>query len=229
MVALTSKTITRSESRGAVGVDANLELVRIGDPSACEAFVRTHAGRMLAVARRYLKCEHDSADAVQDAFVSAFRGLASFEGASDVATWLHRIVVNACLMKLRSKARRRVVAIEELLPTFDEDGHHARPVRSWSPRFEELADREEVRAEVRECIEHLPDSYREVLILRDVEDLDTETTAGMLGLSPANVKVRLHRARQALRTQLDPLFAEPSPEVRSREVRGTLPIFNGNP
>lgn len=216
MVALTSKRSTRSVSREADHGDAQLELVRIGDPSACEAFVRAHAGRMLAIARRYLKCEHDSADAVQDAFVSAFRGLASFEGTADVGTWLHRIVVNACLMKLRSKARRRAVAIEELLPTFDEEGHHSQPVRSWSPGFEELSGRKEVCTEVRECVESLPDSYREVLILRDVEEMDTETTAKMLGLTPANVKVRLHRARQALRTLLDPLFAERSLETGSR-------------
>ena len=207
MVTLASERAGRSRSTSATS-DTQLDLVRNGDRTACEAFIIEHAPQMLAVARRYLRCEHDSADAVQDAFVSAFRGLSTFEGAASVSTWLHRIVVNVCLMKLRSKARRRVVAIEDLPQTFDAEGRHTRPVLAWNAGFDAAPDRSEVRAAVRECVEALPDVYREVLILRDIEEMDTDTTAQMLDISPANVKVRLHRARQVLRTLLQPVLSE---------------------
>src|SRR5262249_9659225 len=90
-----------------------LRRIRFGDEDACETLVRQNRGRMLAVARRLLRCEEDRADAVQDAFLSAFRALDSFEGQSSLATWLHRIVVNVCLMKLRSRAPRCSLAIDD--------------------------------------------------------------------------------------------------------------------
>jgi len=182
-----------------------LARVRAGDDSACEALVRQHGGRMLAVARRLLRTEEDSADAVQDAFLAAFRSLDSFEGHSALGTWLHRIVVNVCLMKLRARSRSREVRIEDLLPTFDETGHHSRPVRPWEDQDLLRLTQAETRAHVRACIDRLPDPYRLILVLRDIEELDTEQTAQHLGINPGAVKTRLHRARQALRTLLEPV------------------------
>src|SRR5262249_37886439 len=101
--------------------------LRAGDESASEALVRRHAGRLLAGARRCLTGEADAADAVQDAFLSAFRALDSFREGASLGTWLHRIVVNACLSKLRSRRRRPETSLE-LLPAFDESGRHAAPV-----------------------------------------------------------------------------------------------------
>ncbi len=183
--------------------------VQIGDESACEALVRQHCGRMLAVARRFLRTEEDSADAVQDAFLAAFRSLESFEGNSTLGTWLHRIVVNACLMKLRARSRSREVQIDDLLPTFDESGHDSHPVRRWDNQALARLAQAETRAYVRTCIDRLPNPYREILLLRDIEQLDTEQTARQLGIAPGAVKTRLHRARQALRTLLDPLVLGP--------------------
>lgn len=190
-------------------VRTELEKVRAADPAACEAFVRRHMPRMLAIARRYFRCEHDRADVVQDAFVSAFRAMGSFAGDADIATWLYRIVVNACLMKLRAKSRRPAASIEELLPTFDETGHHAQSISRWSEESDSRFEVDDLQGKVRDAIGQLPDSYREILVLRDVEGFDTETTAQILGTTPANVKVRLHRSRQALRTLLDPFFSGP--------------------
>ena len=181
-----------------------LARIRAGDERACEALVRQHGGRMLVVARRSLRTEEDSADAVQDAFLSAFRSLESFEGNSALGTWLHRIVVNVCLMKLRARSRSQEVRIDDLLPTFDETGHHSHPVRAWQDDALARLTRAETRAHVWACIDRLPDSYREVLVLRDIEELDTEQTAQHLGINPGAVKTRLHRARQALRTLLEP-------------------------
>ena len=124
---------TEDRNRCAPDEVALLERVRAGDERACEALVRQHGGRMLAVARRFLRTEEDSADAVQDAFLSAFRSLEGFERNSGLATWLHRIVVNVCLMRLRARSRSREVRIDDLLPPFDETGHHSHPVRPWEP------------------------------------------------------------------------------------------------
>jgi RNA polymerase sigma-70 factor (ECF subfamily) len=157
------------------------------------------------VARRFLRTEEDSADAVQDAFLSAFRSLEGFERNSALGTWLHRIVVNVCLMRLRARSRSREVRIDDLLPTFDETGRHSHPVRAWEDDVLARLARAETRAQFRACIDRLPDPYREVLVLRDIEELDTEQTAQHLGINPGAVKTRLHRARQALRTLLEPL------------------------
>ena len=182
-----------------------LELARAGDESAWEALVRQHGGHMLSLARRFLRTEEDCADAVQDAFLSAFRGLDGFEGNAALETWLHRIVVNVCLMKLRARSRARELQIDDLLPTFDESGHHSCLVRPWEDQAVSRLTAAETRAHVRACIDRLPISFGEILLLRDIEELTTQQTAQQLGINCGAVKTRLHRARQALRTLLEPV------------------------
>jgi RNA polymerase sigma-70 factor (ECF subfamily) len=191
---------------GREGDASLLSRLRSGEPQAFEVLVRIHTPRLLAVARRLLRNEEDAKDTVQEAFLNAFRSLGSFEGASQVSTWLHRIAVNAALMKLRSQRRRPEDSIEGLLPAFLEDGHHARHPPEWRDSADVLLERREDREFIRACIDELPESYRTVLILRDVEELDTEETARALAVTGSVVKVRLHRARQALRSMLEPRF-----------------------
>jgi RNA polymerase sigma-70 factor (ECF subfamily) len=179
--------------------------LREGDDAAFEELVRTHGGRMLAVARRFLP-EEDARDAVQDALLSAARSIDRFEGTARLSTWLHRIVVNAALMKLRTRKRRPEESIEDLLPTFREDGHMDVPSSPWRESAQQSLERQEVRELVQAQIQNLPESYRAVLLLRDVEEATTQEAADLLGITPANVKVRLHRARQALRGLLAPHF-----------------------
>jgi RNA polymerase sigma-70 factor, ECF subfamily len=179
-----------------------LAALRAGDAAAYETLVRREGGRMLAVARRFLRQEEDARDAVQDAFLQAFRALPRFSGEARLGTWLHRIVVNASLMKLRTRRRKPEEPIDALLPAF-EDGHHAEYVAEWRDGADVLLERAETRAFVRECIDALPETYRTVLLLRDVEELDTDEAARALEVTPSVLKVRLHRARQALRTLLD--------------------------
>ncbi len=179
------------------GLDADASLVarlRRGEPEAFERLVRSESPRLLAVARRLLRNDEDAKDAVQEAFVSAFKSLDSFAGTCQVSTWLHRIAVNCALMRLRSRRRKPEESIEALLPTFLEDGHHTSDPPEWRDSADVLLERREDRDFVRSCIDELPESYRTVLVLRDIEDLDNV------------VKVRLHRARQALRTVLEPRF-----------------------
>ncbi|HLF55736.1 MAG TPA: sigma-70 family RNA polymerase sigma factor, partial [Thermoanaerobaculia bacterium] len=126
------------------------------------------------------------------------------EGQSRISTWLHRIVVNAALMRIRSRKARPEETIEPLLPTFLDDGHSTVFFHPWQESADEMLVRAETLARVRAAIDRLPEAYRTVLLLRDIEELDTAEVAEMLGVTPNAVKIRLHRARQALRTLLDP-------------------------
>jgi RNA polymerase sigma-70 factor (ECF subfamily) len=174
-----------------------------GDPDAYETLVRVHGGRLLSVARRFLPNNEDAQDAVQDAFIKAFRAIGTFEERAQLHTWLHRILVNTALMKIRSRKRRPEESIDDLLPTFQADGHQTTESRDWS---DAIFERKERVTMVRQAIAQLPDHYRVVLTLRDIEERDTMETAAALGTTTTVVKVRLHRARQALRTLLDREF-----------------------
>jgi len=158
---------------------------------------------MLAVAKRLLKSDSEAEDAVQDAFLSAFRSLDQFEGEAKLGTWLHRIVVNAALMRLRTRKRRPETPIEDLLPRFLENGHFLDPPQRWNDDAEQLLQDEERRRWVRDRIDALPETYRTVLLLRDIENLSTQDAAELLSITPNAVKIRLHRARLALRELLD--------------------------
>jgi len=197
----------RAESQG-IDEDRLLARLRTGDDQAYEELVRTFGGRMLAVAIRIVRNEEDAHDVVQAAYLSAFRGLRQFEGGCRLSTWLHRIVVNAALMKLRTRRRRPEESIEALLPRFLEDGHHAEQYSRDDLPADALLEREETRGVVRRCIAELPDRYRSILVMRDIEDISTPEVAAMLGVTPNAVKIRLHRARQALATLLRREFAK---------------------
>lgn len=192
-----------------------------GEEWAFETVVRLYGGRLLAVARRYVRCEEDANDVLQSAYLSAFRGLAHFEGSAQLATWLHRIVVNTALMKIRTRRRKPEESIEDLLPSFHQNGHHLEQFSDWSTPADVLMERRETRQVVRRCIDQLPDSYRTVLLLRDIEERSTQEVAERLQATPTAVKVRLHRARQALSTLLR---RELGPDARSCNHRAAAVI-----
>jgi len=185
-----------------------LARMQAGDEDAFEACVRNYSGRLLLVARRILTNEEDARDAVQDALLSAFKGISRFEGLSRIGTWLHRIVVNAALGRLRSRQRHPELSIEDLLPHFGEGEHQIDPPTPWKATSVAILQQQELRELVQRCISRLPETYRIVLLLRDIEGLSTEETAQMLETTIGVVKTRLHRARQALRSLLDPYFRE---------------------
>ncbi|HXK25472.1 MAG TPA: sigma-70 family RNA polymerase sigma factor [Myxococcota bacterium] len=188
-----------------------LRRLRAGDAAAFETLVRDNGPRLLSVARRMLRSEDDARDAVQEAFLQAFRGIDRFEGGARLSTWLHRIVVNASLMQLRSRSRKPEQPIEELLPRFYEDGHRIDPGPPWRSEAADPIEQRELATRVRAAIDRLPEIYRNVLLLRDIEELDTEETARLLDVKVDTVKVRLHRARQALRALLAPEFTSEGP------------------
>lgn len=180
-----------------------LARLRTGDEDAFETLVRQYGGRMLAVARRFFDCEADARDVLQEAFLAAFKSIGDFKGNSSLATWLHRIVVNAALMNLRQKKRRPIEPINELLPQFDVQGSWADPDANYLPLPLEVLEQRETRAMVRRKIAQLPEVYRVVLVLRDMRRLDTAKVAATLSISDNAVKIRLHRARQALKTIIE--------------------------
>jgi RNA polymerase sigma-70 factor (ECF subfamily) len=188
--------------------------LRAGDELAYETLVREYGGRMLAAARRILASDDDAQDALQDAFISAFKALDTFQGQSQLGTWLHRIAINAALMKLRSQRRRQEQDIESLLPEFTENGHHRASPKEWAQAADGEALRDELRQVVRASIDKLPTPYRVALVLRDIEGLENEQLAEQLGITVNAAKIRVHRARQALRTLLDASFGPSFGEVQ---------------
>lgn len=189
------------------GERALLQRLLERDERAFEQLVTEHAGRMLAAARRILRSDEDAQDAVQEAFLSAFKALERFEGDSRLGTWLHRIAINAALMKLRGQKRRNEQDVQALLPSFNpDDGHHRVAPRKWAEAADDPLVAAESRALVRAKIDELPDGYRVALVLRDLEGLSNDELAERLGVTVNAAKIRVHRARQALKTLLDPHF-----------------------
>jgi RNA polymerase sigma-70 factor, ECF subfamily len=184
--------------------DPDLQLVesaRAGSPSAFEALVRRHAGRVHRQALSILRSQEDARDVSQETFVRAYRHLSTFRGEAKFATWLQRIAANLALMKLRSRRRCPERPIDELLPGFQEDGHHLAAIGTF-PESGHLDDGIIRRDLILEAMSQLPENYREILILRSLQELDTKEAAAQLQISTTAVKLRLHRAHQALRTIL---------------------------
>jgi RNA polymerase sigma-70 factor, ECF subfamily len=188
---------------GAENEDGLLERLKARDEEALETIVRRHGGQMLATARRLLGNDHDARDAVQQAFVSAFKSIAGFNGEARFSTWLHRIVVNAALAQIRSRRRRPELSMDGLLPRFDAAGRWTDGAEQSGWSDEHPMHRQETRQMVLRCIDRLPEIYRTALVLRDIEELDTAEVAEMLAISPNATKIRVHRARQALKSLVE--------------------------
>ena len=177
-----------------------------GDAGALEALMTRHAGRVYRLAYGITRNPADAEEVVQDVFLTVVRKGGSFEGQAALATWMYRVTMNAALNRRRGKRRELEVSLEEHLPHYTEDGHRAGDrsdlLVDWSSTPEEWVLSGESRRVLENAIDSLPDHYRAVLVLRDVEDLSNEEVASIVGDSLASVKSRLHRARMALREQL---------------------------
>jgi len=178
----------------------------MGNDEKAETLVREHIGWMLNLANRLLQDRSLAEDAVQDAFISAFQNLEEFEGRSSLKTWLHRITVNAALTRARQVKRLAEKPLDELLPEFDQQ--ECRVESPWTrlASTQEVMESESLRSRVHEQMMILPDAYRVVLQLRDIEGYDTSEVADLLELSESNVRIRLHRARAALKKLLEPIL-----------------------
>jgi RNA polymerase sigma-70 factor (ECF subfamily) len=177
-----------------------------GDHHAFEEIVTRYEGRVFRLASR-LTSDSDAADVLQDTFLQVYRHLPSFRGESQFGTWLYRIATNAALMHRRARARRPAESLESFLPRFDAQGVHAGTPAELqvAARAEELLDRQLLAEQARAGIERLPDLYREAFVLRDLEEMSTAEVAHVLGIEPATVRQRVHRARLMLRGYLSDL------------------------
>ena len=185
-------------------------LARAGQPGAFDALVRRHTPRIYNLAMGMMRNQADAQDAMQDAFLNAYRRLEGFRGDAAFGSWLYRIATNACLMRMRRRRRRPEVPLELKHPGLAEDGSWERPVEDLSPRVDELFEQKELGRVIRAGMDALPESYQAVFVLADVELKTMKEIAEILDLTVPNVKTRLHRARLKLREYLaDYLAAHP--------------------
>ena len=177
-----------------------------GDDSAFEEIVERFQARVFRLACR-LTSETDAPDVLQETFLQVYRHLSSFRGESQFGTWLYRIATNAALMHRRANARRPAESLDVFLPRFDDHGKHAATPAELQvvSRADELLDRRFLAEKAREVMARMPDLYRDAFVLRDLEELPTADVARALGVEPATVRQRVHRARLMLRGYLSEL------------------------
>jgi RNA polymerase sigma-70 factor (ECF subfamily) len=173
-----------------------------------EQVFHDYAPRVYNLARRMLGNDADAEDVTQDVLLQVVRKLDTFRGDADFATWLHRVTVNLALAHRGKRARRQEHEVHDPLMQFEADGHHAGPVRPWSLAAERQALDRERQQLIEKAIAQLPEMYRDVYVLADVEGMGNPEIADILGLSVAAVKSRLHRARLMMRHALAPHFEE---------------------
>jgi RNA polymerase sigma-70 factor, ECF subfamily len=181
-----------------------VEEARQGDSTAFAKLVNRYERRIYRVAWNITQNEEDAEDVVQESFLKAFEHLDSFQGQSKFYTWLTRITVNESLMKLRKRKSDRTVSLDQSIET-DED-LIVREVAVWDGTPEDRYGQAELRSILDNAIAGLKPIFRTVFVLRDVEELSTEETAEILGLSVPAVKSRLLRARLQLREKLTRIF-----------------------
>jgi RNA polymerase sigma-70 factor (ECF subfamily) len=162
---------------------------------------RDYAARMHVVARRFFRCEQECADAVQDAFLAAIESGHRFRGRSQAWTWLYRILLNVCLMRLRRRIRRATISLNPFVDA--PEGDRSAASRSLADDSHAArCDQRETLAHIQRALDALPEGHRRIIQLRDLEERDTRETSALLGISRSAVKTGLHRARRTLRTEL---------------------------
>jgi RNA polymerase sigma-70 factor (ECF subfamily) len=177
-----------------------------GDDHAFETLVVRYQARIYRLACR-MTSETDAPDILQETFLQAYRHLPSFRGDSKFGSWVYRIATNAALMHRRARARRPAESLDTFLPQFDGHGVHAPPPEQLrvAAEIERRLDERLLAERARAFLDRLPDLYREAFVLRDLEELPTTEVAAILGLEPAAVRQRVHRARLMLRGYLNGL------------------------
>lgn len=189
----------------------DIEALLAGDQAAFEQLVREESPRLFRVILRIIKDEDEARSIMQETYLQAYQRLHSFRRESRLTTWLYAIGINLARAALRKTRRYDTLDeadMERLQPSFSE-GMYVQKYDAWNPQ--KLAERSERQRLVHQAIDQLPPDYRLVVILRDMEQLSTAEAAQVLDISEGALRVRLHRARQALRTLLEKHFGTSSP------------------
>jgi RNA polymerase sigma-70 factor, ECF subfamily len=180
------------------------------DFGAFEELVERYDDKIFRLAYRFVRNETEAKEIVQDTFLSVWRKLDTFKGDSQFGSWLYRVAANAALMRLRAQRRHPEVSTEELpVDYLDNYGHLPTQGENWAKRPDDELQSDELRRRIQKAVDELPEIYRTVFLVRDVEGLSTEETAEALGISVPTVKTRLHRARIALRDAIGGYFDRP--------------------
>ena len=186
-----------------------LTRAQAGDMSAFESLVGKHEDKVYGLALRMTRSEADAAEITQDTFLSAYQHLSEFRGEAAFGSWVHRIAANNALMRLRRQKEVDIVSDELAGPEFTERGSLADgPESDWSKRADDKILEDELGRAIQAATDALPQGYREVFLLKDVEGLSYEEISEMVGISIPAVKSRLHRARLALREAIDAFYKE---------------------
>ena len=194
--------------------------LREREPTAAEALITAYGDRAYRLAVRITGNQQDAEEAVQDAFWSVVRKIDMFRGDSAFGSWMYRIVSNAAYEKIRRRRRAfREIALDEVLPPFDEDGRHARSITDWSFAIDDPAVQTELRSVLSSAVSELPAHYRAVVVLRDIEGLSVAEVADALAISVSTVKSRAHRARLSLRKRLSTFMATAGGSVSDTSTR----------
>jgi RNA polymerase sigma-70 factor (ECF subfamily) len=189
-----------------VADDRLLKSAQAGDVAAFEELVGRHRDAVFGVALRMTRSEADAAEIAQDTFLSAYQHLPSFRGEAAFGSWVHRIAANHALMRLRH--RRVVESVRDELEAPDSSGAAVYHLSDWGKRADEKALESELGEAIRQATDRLPEPYREVFLLKDVEGLSYEEIAEITKDSVSAIKSRLHRARLSLREAIDQFYAE---------------------
>jgi RNA polymerase sigma-70 factor (ECF subfamily) len=189
---------------GGLSDDALVARAKARDFDAFEVLVGRYEDKVYRLAFRFMRNETEAKEIVQETLLSVWRKLDGFKGDSQFSSWLYRVTANAALMRLRAQRRHPEVSTEELEPGYLDThqstfGQITTPGDNWARRPDEELQSDEVRRQIQQAIDELPEIYRTVFLIRDVDGMSTEETAEALGLSIPTVKTRLHRARMALR------------------------------
>ena len=184
------------------------------DRAALAKVVNRYEGMIRQLAFKLTQNRQDAEDITQDVFLTVLEKIGTFRGESALSSWLYRVTANASLMRLRRR-RRSYESQDTDLPQFMDDSHPATPRVSWTERPDTIALTEEALGIITEAIQALPGKYRLPFVLQNMDDHSLREIGDMLGLSEAAVKIRLHRARLALRRRLATYYSHRSPPKRS--------------
>lgn len=188
---------------------------KAGDLAAFEALTTRHERRIYSLTYRMLQSPQDAEDVTQQAFLSAVENLAQFREEASFATWLYRIATFAALKVIRKRKGLVTVSLEEATEAREDYDSipHPEYIADWKQSPEQLVERHETQRLLEDALALLDDKHRLVFVLRDVEGLSVRETATTLGLSEANVKMRLLRARLQLREQLTRTLGDPATRI----------------
>lgn len=202
-----TESVPPTSASGRVTDEELVARARAKDFAAFEELLDRYEDKVFRLAYRFVRNETEAQEILQDTFLSIWRKLHTFKGDAQFSSWVYRVAANSALMRLRAQRRRPEISTEELPVGFlDNQGPLPAAGENWARRPDDQLQSEELRHHIQAAVDALPELYRTVFLIRDVEGLSTEETAEVLGISVPTVKTRLHRARIALRNVIASYF-----------------------